>query len=159
MTLRRVATSELDGTIVTTSFGSTQVQCAEGSYGDGIETGNYTPMGSQGGGRRTRGVYKTEEWSFKISSFDFRTILMPAFPEVGAGNIEFPIVVGVRSPDLGDDSDLLESCRCTNWTAAVKNSSEALMVDLKGTTQQVRWTNKRITINVPDGAEQGTSQL
>lgn len=159
MTIKRVATSELDGTIVTTSFGSTAVPCAEATYGDDIETGNYTPMGSQGGGRRTRGVYKPAEWTVKMSSFDFRTILLPALPETGAGNVEFALVVGVRHPDLGDDSDLLESCRCTNWAAAVKNSSEALMVDLKGTTQQVRWTDKRITINVPDGATQGVSQL
>lgn len=159
MPIRRVASSELDGTAVTMSFGSTQVACAEATYGDTIETGNYVPMGSQGGGRRTRGTYKTEEWTAKISSFDFRTILVPAFPTVGAGNVVFPLLCSVRHPDLGDDSDLLEDCRCTNWAAAVKNSSEVSMIELKGTTQQVRWTDKRITINVPDGAEQGTSQL
>jgi hypothetical protein len=159
MPIRRVASSELDGTVITTSFGATQVPCAEATYGDDIETANYTPMGSQGGGRRTRGIYKTEEWSAKMSSFDFRTILVPAFPQHGAGNVVFPLTINRRHPDLGDDSDLLESCRCTNWGAAVKNSAEAEMVELKGTVQQIYWTDARITINVPDGSEQGTASL
>lgn len=159
MPIRRVASSELDGTTVTISLGSTQVACAEGTYGDSIERGNYTPMGSQGGGRRTRGMYKTVEWTFKISSFDFRTIIMPALPKVGFGNVVFPIIVGVKHPDLGDDSDLLESCMFSNLDAAVKNSSEVMMLDIKGTTQQVYWGDERRTINVPDGTEQGVSQL
>jgi hypothetical protein len=159
MPLRRVASSEFDGTVVTTSFGSTEVDAAEASYGDSIETGNYVPMGSQGGGRRTRGVYKTEEWTVKMSSYDFRTVLIPAFPTNGAGNVVFSLTINRRHPDLGDDSDMLESCRCLNWSDAVKNSSEVEMIELKGTVQQIYWTDARITINLPDGTEQGTANL
>ncbi len=156
MGLRRVAGAGLDGSTVTATLGKLEVPLISASYADKLEPGKLSYMGSQQIDELTQGTYSTEDAKLKMSAVIFRTVVMPAMPSIGGGNVRMPIVIGRTHPDLGDDSDLLEGCRITNWPAAVENSNKAEEVELTCTIQQIKWTDQRKTINnlagvVPSG--------
>lgn len=155
--LKRVAGIGLDGSTVTVTIGKNQTPAIKASYGDKLEPEALSYMGGQEIDELTPGKYSTDELKITLSAMIFRTVYMPSMPASGGGNVRMAIVVSRRHPDLGDDSDLLENCRCTNWAAAVENSSKAEEVELAFKPQQIRWTNQRKTINqlrgaVPSGA-------
>jgi hypothetical protein len=150
--LRRVAGIGLDGSTVSTTFGKVPIPLIKCSYGDKLEPTYLSYMGSQTQDEQTQGTYKTDEAKITMSSVVFRTLFMPAMPSNGGGNVRFPLVVNREHPDLGDDSDLLENCRCVNWGAAVENSSKAEETELVLTIQQIKWTDDRKTINQLAGA-------
>jgi hypothetical protein len=155
--LRRVAGIGLDGSMVTATFGKIEVPLIKASYGDKLEPAFLSFMGSQQQDEQTPGTYKTDDVKLSMSAMVFRTLILPAMPATGGGNVRLPIVVGRTHPDLGSDSDLLENCRITNWSAAVENSNKAEEVELTATVQQIKWTDSRKTINqlrgvVPAGA-------
>ena len=151
MGLRRVAGVGLDGSLVTSTFGKLQIPCLKAEYADSLEPAFMSYMGSQQQDEQTPGSYKTENLKLTMSSVVFRTMFMPAMPSNGGGNIRMAVVIGVSHPDLGDDSDLLENCRCINWGAAWENSNKAVETPLEFTIQQIRWTNDRKTINQLNG--------
>lgn len=128
------------------TFGKTEIRCIKAGYGDKLEVGTLSEMGSQEIDEITPGTYATDELKVTMSSVRFRTEFMPAFPS-GGGNLQIPVVIGRSHPDLGDDSDLLEGCRCTNLGAAVENSNKAEEVEVTFKPRQVKWTNERKTIN------------
>lgn len=152
MAIRRVIGIEVDGSIVTTTFGRHEIQCLSASYGDGLETTFLTEMGSQRQSAQTPGTYKTEDGAFKFRSTVFRALVMPLFPRRGFGNVTIPIVVGFSHPDIGNDSDLLATARFVNLKQAWENSNKAAEVEVKVTYQQVFWTSRRCTINALKGA-------
>jgi hypothetical protein len=142
---------------VTASFGKVELPLIKASYGDKIEPAFLSYMGGQEQDEQTQGTYKADELKITMSAVVFRTIFMPAMPSSGGGNARIPIVIGRTHPDLGDDSDLLESCRCMNLAAATENSNKAEEVEVSFSVRQVKWTNDRKTINalrgqVPTGA-------
>ena len=147
MTLRRVANLGLDGSTVTVTFGKIQVPAITASYADKLEKGKLSPMGSQEITEITPGSYSTEDWKIKVSAVTFRTLIMPAMPKTGGGNVRMQIVVGRTHPDLGDDSDMLDGCYIGNIPAALENSNKAEEVELSGTVRQIFWTDERKTIN------------
>lgn len=159
MSITRTANIGFDGSTVTTTFGKAEVRAISAKYGDKLEPEMQAEMGAQDQSEQTPGKYSTEEVEIVFSALRFRTEIMPLFPANGAGNVRVPIVVGRTHPDLGSDSDLLENCRCINWGAAVENSSKAETVTTKWTTMQVKWTDRRVTINKLPGVEQGTGSF
>jgi hypothetical protein len=153
--MKRVIGIGLDGSNVSTTLGKVEVPLISASYGDKLEPGTLSAMGGQQIDEITPGNYATDDAQLKLSSVVFRTIIMPAMPATGGGNVRMPIVVSRSHPDLGDDSDLLEGCRIINWAAAVENSNKAEEVTLNVTVRQIRWTYARKTINQlrgPDGS-------
>lgn len=157
MGLRRVAGIGFDGSTVSTTFGKVPVPLLKAAYGDKLEKVYLSYMGSQEQDEQTPGTYKTDDLQITMSSVIFRTVLMPAFPQTGGGNVRMPIVINREHPELGDDSDLLEDCTCSNWAAAVENSNKAEETTLTWTVRQIKWTDARKTLNqlrgvVPAGA-------
>lgn len=145
--IKRVVGLGLDGSNVESTFGKLPIPLVSASYGDKLEPGTLSKMGAQQIDEVTQGTYAIDEVSLKMSAVDFRTILMPAMPQHGGGNVRIPVVISISHPDLGDDSDLIESLRIINWAAAVENSNTAQTVELKGMATQIRWTHQRKTIN------------
>lgn len=155
--MKRVAGIGLDGSNVTTTFGKVEAKTIKATYGDTLSPEWLTYMGNQEQDEQTDGTYSTDEVTISFSAVVFRTIVMPAFPITGAGNVRIPIVVTRAHSDLGSDSDLLEMCRCVNWAASVENSATVEVVETKWTTKQIRWTDRRITINRLAGVEPGAN--
>lgn len=155
--MQRVAGVGLDGSTVTASMGKLDLRLVKASYGDKLEPGFLSYMGSQQQDEQTQGSYKTDNAKLTMSAVEFRTKLMPAMPTNGGGNLRVPIVIGRSHPDLGDDSDLLEDCRCVNWAAAVENSNKAEEVELEYTVRQIKWTDERKTINAIAGSTAATT--
>ncbi len=147
MALRRVTGLGLDGTTVTVTFGKVEVPCISVSYGDKLEVGELSMMGAQQIDEQTPGTYAVDEAVVKVSAMVFRTLVLPAMPKTGGGNVRIPVVVGYRHPDLGSDSDLLVNCRCINWPASSENSNAALTIELKMKPTQIMWGSGRKTIN------------
>lgn len=152
MALRRAIGIEVDGSIVTTTFGRHEIPCLKASYGDGLEPSFLVEMGSQRSAAQTPGTYKQEDCSITMRSTVFRARFMPLMPKYGGGNIIIALVVGFSHPDIGTDSDLMTGARCTNWKAAYENSNKAAEIELKWTFLQLFWTSKRQTINALRGA-------
>lgn len=150
--IRRVTGLGFDGSNVTATFGRKEIRLISASYADRLEKGKLSQMGSQEIDEISNGTYATEDAKLKISAVTFRTVLMPAMPATGGGNVRMPIVIGREHPDLGDDSDLLEGCTINNWAAAVENSNKVEEVELTATVRQIRWTHQRKTINQLAGA-------
>lgn len=155
--IRRVAGVGFDGSTVTTTFGKVEIRCIKASYGDKLEKGTLSLMGSQEIDEITPGTYSIDDLKITMSAVRFRAEFMPAMPQTGGGNVAMPVVVGRVHPDLGEDSDLIENCYCTNWGAAVENSNKAEEVELTFKAKQIKWTNARKTINalagvIPAGA-------
>lgn len=154
--IRRVAGLGLDGSNVSITFGKVEIECISATYGDKVEKGTLSAMGAQQIDEVTQGTYSIDDCKIKMSSVRFRTLLIPAMPATGGGNVRMPLVVGRSHPELGDDSDLLDGSYITNWGAAVENSSKAEEVELTCKVTQILWTNERKTINqlrgVPAGA-------
>lgn len=157
--MERVIGIGIDGTTLSITLGKTVIPCIKASYGDSTDPQFLSYLGSQQQDEQTDGVYKTEEVEIVMSAVVFRTLFMPAMPANGFGNVRFPIVVLRSHPELGDDSDLLENCRCKNLAAAVENSSKAEEIPLKFTTQQIKWTDARKTVNRIAGVAQGTATI
>lgn len=152
MAIRRVIGIEVDGSIVTTTFGRHEVPCLKTSYGDALETAFLVEMGSQRNAAQTPGTYKTEDATFTFRSTVWRARMMPLFPKYGGGDVIIPIVVGFTHPDMGSDSDLLQGARFTGWKAAYENSNKAAEIEVKATILQILWTSQRKTINALRGA-------
>lgn len=154
--IRRVSGLGLDGSTVSVTLGKIELPCISISYADKLEVGKLSMMGGQEIDEMTQGTYDTDEVSLKVSGKIYRSLLMPAMPKNGGGNVRIPIVVNFSHPDLGDDSDLLDACRLINWPASMDNTSTPHELDLKAVVQQIFWTHERKTINqlrgVPIGA-------
>lgn len=147
MTLRRVANLGLDGSTVTVTLGKIQVPAITASYGDKLTPGKLTAMGSQEIDELTPGNYETDDAKIKVSAVTWRTVIMPAMPKTGGGNVRMSLVIGREHPDLGDDSDLLEGCRIISMPSAAENSNKPEEVELTFTVRQVFWTDERKTLN------------
>lgn len=147
MTMRKVQNVGLDGSTVSATIGKTAIRIIKASYGDKLEPGTLSYMGSQQIDEMTPGTYSVDDPKITMSAIRFRTEYMPLMPATGGGNVRMPIVIGRSHPDAGDDSDLLENCRCINWAAAVENSNKAEEVELVFKCQQIKWTDERKTIN------------
>lgn len=152
MGLRRVAGVGFDGSTVSITLGKVEIRVIKAAYGDKLTPETLSYMGSQSQDEMSPGVYSTDDTKITMSAVKFRTEFMPAMPATGGGNIRIPIVVSRSHPDLGDDSDLLEDCRCTNIPAAVENSAKLEEVELTFKTRQIKWTNERKTLNALAGA-------
>lgn len=155
--IRRVAGLGFDGSLVTTSFGKVEIRCVKASFGDKLDKGTLSLMGSQEIDEITPGSYSTEDLKVTMSAVRFRTEFMPAMPATGGGNVRMPVVIGRAHPDMGDDSDLCEDCQYMGATGSVENSNKPEEVELTFKVRQVKWTNERKTINqlagtVPAGA-------
>lgn len=159
MALRRVKNIGLDGSTVTATIGKREIRIVKASYGDKLEPAFLSEMGSQEQDEQSPGTYKTDEVKITMSSMRFRTEFMPAMPATGGGNVLLPIVIGRQHPDLGDDSDLLLDCRCTNWGAAVENSNKVEETELTFSVRQIKWTDERKTINQIYGVAATASQF
>lgn len=154
MSITRNKRLGLDGSTVTWKLGTLDVPLVSASYGDSLSTEFQPTMGSQERGEQSRGTYSCEDAKIVMSSAVYRTILAPALPVNGAGNLLLPIVISYVHPDLGDDSDLLEDCRLVTPTTSLENSSKIINVELTFTVAQIRWTDRRVTINTLDGVEE-----
>lgn len=147
MALTRTVGIGLDGSNLTITFGKVEIRCISASYGDKLEIGNLSFMGSQQIDEQTDGTYTVDEIEIVMSSVNFRTELMKAMPQHGGGLVRIPTVVSYTQNDLGEDSDFIERLRILNWPAAVANSNEAFQLALKCSATQIRWTDERKTIN------------
>ncbi len=147
--LRRVIGAGLDGSTVTTTFGKAEIQLIKAAYGDKLETAFLSYMGSQEQDEQSPGSYKTDELKITMTAMIFRSVLMPSFPNNGAGLVKMPIVISRSHPEsnVGGDSDLLLDCRCMNFAASVENSNKIEEVELTWTVRQIKWTRVRKTIN------------
>lgn len=145
--MKRVNGLGLDGSNLSITIGKIEVPILSISYGDKLEPGTVSAMGAQQVDEVTDGTYSVDEVSISVTSVTFRTIIMPAMPQYGGGNVRVPIVVNYTHADLGDDSDLLAGCRLNNWPAAGDNSNTPFKVELKATCRQIYWTKDRKTIN------------
>lgn len=145
--IRRVVGVGLDGSNVTLTIGKLEVNAISAQYGDKLDKAKLSYMGAQQTDEITQGTYDAPEGEIKVSSVIFRTVVMPAMPPYGGGNLRLPIIVGFQHPDLGRDSDFLEDCLINNWAQAVQNSNAALEVPLKITIRQIYWGSDRKTIN------------
>ncbi len=150
--IRRVAGLGFDGSTVTTTLGKSELKLTKASYGDKLEKGELSNMGSQQIDEITPGSYKIDELKLSMSSVEFRAKFMPAMPKNGFGNVKLPFVISHSHPELGDDSDLIEDCYCTNLAAAVEASNKAEEVEVIFKPRQIKWTHERKTINALKGA-------
>lgn len=147
--LRRVIGAGLDGSTVTTTFGKIEVPLIKADYGDQLETAFLSHLGSQEQDEQSPGSYKTNPLKITVSAMIFRTVIMPSFPNNGAGLMKIPVVISRQHPEanVGGDSDLLLDCRCMNFAAAVENSNKIEETTLEWTVRQIKWTRARKTIN------------
>lgn len=152
MAIKRVIGIEIDGTIVTTTFGRHEITTLKVSYKDGLETAFLNEIGTQAQAAQTPGTYKTDDIAITFRSTVFRARVMPLFPKYGGGNVIIPIVIGFAHPDIGNDSDLLFGCRCVNWGTSIENSNKAVEVETMWKARQIFWTSQRKTINALKGA-------
>jgi len=158
--IRRVIGVGLDGSTVTTTLGKIEVPTLKADYGDSLETAFLSYMGSQEQDEQSAGSYKTNNLKLTVSAMIFRTVIMPAFPNNGAGLVRMPIVIGRTHPETGSDSDLLIDCRCMNFSAAVENSNKVEETPLEFTIRQIKWTRARKTINqIKNGGAAGVSKF
>lgn len=158
--MRRVIGVGLDGSSVTTTLGKIEVPLIKAGYGDKLETSFSSYMGSQEQDEQSPGSYKTDDLKMTMTAVIFRTIIMPAFPNNGAGLVKIAIVIGRSHPELGSDSDLLIDCRCMNFTGAVESSNKVEEVELTWTVRQIKWTRARKTINqIRNGGAVGVSKF
>ena len=147
MGIRRSVGQGLDGSNVTITLGKIECPAISAKYGDKLEPGKLSYMGGQQVDEMTQGSYSIEDPEIVVSSVIFRSVIMPAMPKSGGGNVRLPVVVSFDHPDLGSDSDLIEGARIVNWSQAVSNSNTAFEVPLKLAATQIRWTDDRKTIN------------
>lgn len=158
--MRRVIGVGVDGSTVTTTLGKIEIPCIKADYGDSLETAFLSYMGSQEQDEQSPGTYKTNNLKLTVSAMIFRTIIMPAFPNNGAGLVRMPIVIGRNHPETGSDSDLLLDCRCMNFAATVENSNKVEETTLEWTIRQIKWTRARKTINqIKNGGASGASKF
>lgn len=150
--IRRVTGIGFDGSTVAITIGKTEMPLTMASYGEKLTTAWLAEMGSQTRGEQSAGVYEPEDGKLKMSSRRFRADFMPLLPVNGFGLVRLPIVVSFAHPDLGSDSDLLENCRFTNLANALEASAKVQEIELTFSLSQIRWTNRRMTINALKGA-------
>lgn len=141
-----------DGSTVTTTLGKTELKLIKASYGETLDKGVLSYMGSQTQDEITPGNYKTDDLKMTMSSVIFRGIFLPRLPTQGFGNVALPFVISRAHPSIGSDSDLLLGCYCKNLAAAIENSNKAEEVELAWQITQIKWTNARKTINALKGA-------
>jgi len=140
--------NEFDGSCNSVIIGSATIPALSASYADGLDKGDVVEMGSQEIEAVTQGIYKRDEPKIKFRSSIFRTMLMPMFPANGFGNVRWQIVVVKDHPDMGSDSDLLNSCYCTNVSAAIEASNKGDEVETTWKIGKggIAWTDERKTI-------------
>jgi len=148
--IRRANHIAIDGTTVSATFGRNQIACVKAAYGDKVETAALSEMGSQRINVRSRGSYTTDEFSITFEETRFRAEFTPLLQRSGFANEMIPIVIGVFHPDLGSDSDLLEECRLLSISNEYENSNAVKLIETKWSTNQIYWTEARITINQRD---------
>lgn len=151
---RRSRTIGLDGSTVSLLFGNLPVPLVSASYADSLTTEWQPNMGSQERGEQSRGTYSCEDCTIVMSSLVYRSILLPALPVNGAGNLRFNFVVSFVHPDLGDDSDLLENCRIVSVSHSLENTAKITNGEIKLTVGQIRWGDRRVTLNALDNVEE-----
>lgn len=160
MTIRSVDRTTLDGTSINVMIGRNPIPCLKSSYGDKLESETYSEMGSQEIDGRGDGTYKTTDAKITMASKTFRERFAPLLQVNGYGNEVFPVVFMYQHPRLGSDSDLLEECRVTGFDAALEASNKALEVEFGLVFNQLRLTDRRITINrVKGGVGQTASKF
>jgi hypothetical protein len=140
--------NEFDGSCNSVIIGSDTIPSLSATYADGLDTGDVVSMGNQGIDAVTQGIYKRDEAKIKFRSSIFRVYLMPLFRQNGFGNQRFQIVVVKTHPDIGDDSDLLNNCRCVNVSASIEASNKGDEVETvwKIGKGGIAWTDERKTI-------------
>lgn len=147
MSLTKVGGAGFDGSNVTMSFGKLGIRCVKATYAETIETETLSEMGAQQIDARSRGTYKNENAKITMTAVRFRTEFLPAMTDSDMTGVGFPIVITRTHPDLGSDSDLLENARLTGIPASVENSASIEVMELEFVYSQVRWGDKRQTIN------------
>lgn len=148
--IRRVKGIELDGTTTIMTVMRTEIPCLGASYGDNLAPEKLRQMGSQQIDAITMGTYETEEGKVRMSASNFRGLFFPLVDQHGFGNRDVPVIFSFYHPQLGNDSDLLEGCRFIKLTQALEASSKAQEVEFGIILRQIRWTERRITINALD---------
>lgn len=147
MSLTQTDKNSFDGACNSVIIVTTRVPALKASYDDKIDKGSVTPMGTQGPGSTTLGTYAASDAKITFRSEDFRLLVLPMFPAVGAGNYEVPICVNKTHPELGSDSDLLLRCCIVGLSAAIENSNKADEVE---TTWKIcggiQWTDNRVKL-------------
>jgi hypothetical protein len=151
--MKRVLGLEHDGSTVAMTIGRTQIPLTAAAYGDNISPEKLRMMGSQKIDAITPGTYDTDDGSIKMPMSVFRAEFAPLMDQYGFGNRPLPIVFSFTHPDTGSDSDLLEECRILGIKEALENTNKPNEVEFKFMTRQIRWTDRRITINAQDTAE------
>ncbi len=158
--MHRVIGSGIDGSSVTTTIGKGEVPIIKADYGDSLETTFLSYLGSMEQDEQSPGSYKTSNLKMTVSAMIFRTIIMPNFPNNGAGLVKLPIIISRTHPETGSDSDLLIDCRCMNFAAAVENSNKVEETTMEWTIRQIKWTRARKTINqIKNGGASGVSKF
>lgn len=157
--MQQVVGAGIDGTIVSITMGKTSIPCTKASYADSLDPIYLSYMGSQEQDEKSLGSYRTDATAITMTAKTFRVLFMPLFPANGAGNVQFPIVVLRSHPTLGSDSDLLVNNSITNFAAAVEASSKLEEVEIKLSTQQIKWTDRRVCLNLIAGTPQGVATI
>lgn len=145
--LRRVIGVGLDGSTVNITLGKIEVPIIKADYGDKLETSWLSAMGSQEQDEQSPGTYKTDPLKLVVSAMVFRTLILPNFPNNGAGMVRMTIVVSRSHPEAGNDSDMLVDCRCMNFSAAADASNKVEEMPLEFSVRQIKWGRARKTIN------------
>lgn len=145
--MNRVNRIALDGSTVTASIGRHEIRLEKASYGDKLEIGTFTGMGSQQIEARTPGSYKVDDLKLSVEAIEFRTKLYPLLQQDGFGGEGVSVTISFSHPDAGDDSDMCAFCRITSTALSIANDNKAQVVEVTLNPIQIYWGSERKTIN------------
>lgn len=150
MPVRRIGLS-FDGSCGHVTIGKTEIPFISESHGDNLKAEWVWRLGTQTPEADTPGQYEPEEGSLKMSSVNFRSLLVPALARIGAGNTRRIAIVTLTHPEIGTDSDALEGFRVMGLKQAIEASSKSIEIEVKTRYRLVRWGEKRMCLGNPTG--------
>lgn len=151
MPIQRRSGLNFDGSCAHLTFGKVEIPFISISYGDNLKAEWVYRAGEQVPEDDTPGQYEPEEGSVKISSRNARSVLFPALPKLGAGNVRRVAIVSFKHPEIGNDSDALIACRIMGTKASIEASAKGDEMGFNIRYRMVAWTEKRICFGNPTG--------
>ena len=98
------------------------------------------------------GSVNVDEVKISFYEHEWRSVIYPALPRRGFGNVRFPITINYSHPELGADSDLLVNARLTGTKKAIETGSKALLTECTFTITEIQYGESRKTMGSDTGS-------
>lgn len=147
----RVIDGEYDANTFFFRWGILDVPLIGCAYGDSLDKGTLSEIGSQAVTAITLGAYKPEPAKLKVRRSVWTSIVVPKLPKNGFGNLRFPLTVIGNHPEIGSFEDKLSPAYLIKVAEpgieGGSNKPDVLDIDLM--VQQYWWDGK--TLNRIEG--------